>query len=143
MNYQTDQSLSIGGNINIGGRLRAGGNAVFTRNVRIEGWLDAPNLKSPCLGLFDSLESLRDACQEPQPGEWALVAAGNGEDGKLRVTVYTAASGEWKAGDTYPLDVDIDLATKADKAMFVTLSDEDYDALPAKNDETYYFIFEE
>lgn len=89
MNYQTDKSMSTGGNLNVGGRLRAGGSAVFTRNVRIEGWLDAPNFKSPCQGLFDSVAALREACPEPQPGWWALIGD------TLPADVWRADGGEW------------------------------------------------
>lgn len=142
MNYQTDQSVSIGGNLNIGGRVTAAGHAVFTRNVRIEGWLDAPNLRSPCLGLFESVADLTGACREPRPGQWALVVAGNADDGALLTTVCTYGDDGWKTGKTCRLEIDVDLDTKADKSMFVTLSEADYDAMQYKDSETYYFIYE-
>ncbi len=142
MNYQTDQSASIGGNLHVGGRVTAAGHAVFSRNVRIEGWLDAPNLRSPCLGLFESMDDLQAACRSPRPGQWALVVGGTGDDGSLLTTVCTYGDGGWKAGRTCRIDIDVDLDTKADKAMFVTLSDADYDAMQSKDTETYYFIYE-
>ncbi len=59
----------------IAGELTANGNAVFGRNVRVKGWLDAPNTKHAYKGLYPDEEALATAYPRPQAGWYALVAA--------------------------------------------------------------------
>lgn len=67
-----------------------GGDLTVRRNVRIEGWLDAPNLRTPAKGLFPTVASLEQQCRWPRPGEWALV--GN----SLPAPLYVARNGRWE-----------------------------------------------
>lgn len=70
---QIDGNVAIGRNIAVGGGAAVRGNATFDHNVRVKGWLDAPNIKGPLKGLYESEETLRRAYPRPMPGWFALV----------------------------------------------------------------------
>ncbi len=97
-------SVNVGRDANIARRVKVGGSALFKRGVRIEGWLDAPNLKTPQKGCFSSPESLREQYPDPQNGWWAIV--GDTMPGKL----YRAEGGEWKDTRGTAGDVVIDVS---------------------------------
>ena len=65
--------LAVSGNATIGGNLNIQGKSVLKGDVRVEGWLDADNLKTPCKGLFSSEEKLNEAYPHPTEGWFALV----------------------------------------------------------------------
>ncbi|MDE7179858.1 MAG: hypothetical protein K2N88_01490, partial [Muribaculaceae bacterium] len=52
---------------------RRPGRARVGHDLRVDGWLDAPNIKGPNKGMFVSAERLREAYPRPRPGWWALV----------------------------------------------------------------------
>ncbi|MCM1376944.1 MAG: hypothetical protein NC186_00660 [Prevotella sp.] len=64
---------------------------VISGNLRVEGWLDAPNIRGFLKGLFPSVGALMEAFPRPLPGWAALV----GES--LPAKVYVAAEGTWRA----------------------------------------------
>ena len=72
-NRHTDGDVSVGRNVTTGGSANIQGNARVGHNLRVEGWLEAPNIKGPLKGLYATAESLRGAYPEPRPGWYALV----------------------------------------------------------------------
>lgn len=58
---------TVGGNATIRGHVRAG------RNLRVDGWLDAPNVRHPHKGMFMSGDDLKSAYPQPVNGWWATV----------------------------------------------------------------------
>lgn len=79
------RNVSAGGNANIQGNVRVG------HDLKVGGWLDAPNIKGPAKGLFASEASLKAAYLFPQPGWWALVGD------TLPAPVWIVENGQWKA----------------------------------------------
>ncbi len=83
--------VTVGRELTAGGRSDFKGNSKFHHNVRVEGWLDAPNIKGPCKGLYASVETLNEAYPRPMPGWYALVGD------TLPAAVYRAEGGKWVA----------------------------------------------
>lgn len=73
-NNQIKGDLSVCCSATVAGQFTAGSSATVKGNLRVEGWLDAKNLRTPCKGLFaDEEESLMRAYPAPMPGWWALI----------------------------------------------------------------------
>lgn len=90
-----DGDLSVGRKLAVGGRSIYQGDGHYKSNLRVDGWLDAKNIKGPCKGLFKDVEKLRNAYPNPRNGWWAIV--GNA----VPAPIYIAESGQWIAsGDT-------------------------------------------
>lgn len=79
----------ISRDLTLGGGVLANGSSTFRKNLRVEGWLDAPNLRGACKGLFATEEKLNDMYPNPEDGMWAMV----GET--IPAYVYMAENGEW------------------------------------------------
>lgn len=85
-----DGDLSIGEDLHIGGNATQHGDSHIKGNVKIEGWLDAPNVKSAYKGFFICEADLEEAYPTPQAGWWAVV--GNTIPGPI----YISVNGCWK-----------------------------------------------
>lgn len=88
---QIDGDVAISRNVRIGGKATVRGSVTVGHNLKIEGWLDAVNIKGPNKGLFKTAAQLREAYPNPHEGWWALV--GN----TLPAQVYIADGGSWTA----------------------------------------------
>lgn len=84
-------SLAVGRNIYAGGSAVVHGSAHIRRDLRVEGWLDAPNVKRDSKGLFLTPEALAEAYPWPEPGWWALVGT------TLPADLYVESEGLWTA----------------------------------------------
>ena len=126
---QIDGDVAIGRNIAAGGGANIQGNLRVGHNVRIEGWLDAKNIKGCNKGLFESFEALKAAYPQPRPGWWAMTYAttGSGEALEATYTMYMVEEGVWvsKGTTTTPQEFDTQL--------FQYL--EDFDNLEKRDDE--------
>lgn len=86
---------SFVGDVTVGRNLVAGGNAdikgdtVVRKNLRVEGWLDAPNIKEARKGWFATVADLTETYPEPDTGWWALVGT------TLPALLYLAREGKW------------------------------------------------
>lgn len=87
---QIDGDAAIGRNVNVGGNATVRGSVTAGHNLRVEGWLDAPNIKGAQKGMFSSEASLKEAYPQPRPGWWALVGAG------FPAKVYLSYGGQWQ-----------------------------------------------
>ena len=81
--------MSVSRGLAVGGDSVVRGSMTVGHNLRVEGWLDAPNVKDANKGLFASVEALRAAYPLPQDGWWALV----GES--VPADVWRAEDGAW------------------------------------------------
>lgn len=88
---QIDGDVAVGRNVSIGGKATIRGSASIGHNLKVEGWLDAPNVKGPNKGLFKTAVQLREAYPNPHEGWWALVGD------TLPAHVYMANGGAWVA----------------------------------------------
>lgn len=68
-----DGSVSVGRDAVVGGNVRVSGSQRVAHNLKVEGWLEAPNVKGAQLGLFLTAAQLNAAYPSPKPGQWALV----------------------------------------------------------------------
>lgn len=91
---QIDGDAAIGRNVTIGGKATIRGSATIGHNLKVEGWLDARNIKGPNKGIFLDVTKLREAYPLPHDGWWALV--GN----TLPAPLYIADGGAWVATGT-------------------------------------------
>ena len=84
-----DGDVSIGRNADIGGRVTVQGSSLIKKNLKVEGWLDAKNIKGANKGIFTSVEKLREAYPLPHDGWWAIVGI------TLPGPIYVGDGGEW------------------------------------------------
>lgn len=84
-----DGDVSVGRNAAIGGDAKIVGGVTVGRNLKVEGWLDAKNIKAANKGVFLNEESLKKAYPIPRDGWWALV----GET--MPAALWVAYGGEW------------------------------------------------
>lgn len=111
-------SASIGRNVSVGGRLDVNGDTRYAHDVRIEGWLDAPNIRGVCVGLYLTEEELKEDRPEPRTGWYAIVA----KDNDLPGIVYVAKNGEWVNTGKKGGNPSVDFATA--KRVEIALDDE-------------------
>ncbi len=86
---QIDGDVSVGRNVAIGGGATVQGSSQFKGNVKVEGWLDAKNIKGANKGIFTSVEKLKAAYPLPHDGWWAIVGK------TLPGPIYIGDGGEW------------------------------------------------
>lgn len=90
-NKQIDGDVAVGRDMYCGGNAHVSGSAVVKHNLRVEGWLDARNIKGAGKGLFTTVENLDEQYPRPHNGWWALVGS------TLPAAIYIASGGEWHA----------------------------------------------
>lgn len=88
---EIEGDVAIGRHVTAGGNATIQGNATVKKNLKIEGWLDARNIKGPNKGIFLDVTKLREAYPLPHDGWWALI--GN----TLPAPLYIADGGAWVA----------------------------------------------
>lgn len=88
---QVDGDVSVGRNVAVGGGVTVQGRSQFKGSVKIEGWLDAKNIKGANKGIFTSIEKLKAAYPLPHDGWWAIVGK------TLPGPIYVGDGGEWVA----------------------------------------------
>ena len=88
---QVDGDVSVGRNVAIGGSATVQGNTHLKGNVKVDGWLDAKNIKGANKGIFTTIKKLREAYPMPHDGWWAIVGKA------LPGPIYVGDGGEWVA----------------------------------------------
>lgn len=92
---QIDGDVSVGRNVAVGGKMTVQGSSHFKGSLKVEGWLDAKNIKGANKGIFTSIEKLKEAYPLPHDGWWAIVGS------TLPGPIYVGDGGEWVAtGET-------------------------------------------
>ena len=84
-----DGDLSLGRNLSIGGKTTIQGNSHFKGGLKIDGWLDAPNIKGANKGIFTSVEKLKAEYPFPRNGWYAFVGT------SLPASIYVGDGGNW------------------------------------------------
>lgn len=103
VNYQDIQgNANVSRNITAGGDMQIQGSGTIGHNLKVNGWLEAPNIKGPMKGLFKDEASLKSAYPSPDNGWLALVGD------TLPADVWRAEGGKWIAtgqkGGTFNVD---------------------------------------
>lgn len=104
---QIDGDISVGRNVSMGGKATVQGNMRVGHDLKVEGWLDAPNVKSPNKGVFSNGTNLSSVIKNPVRGNWAVIM-GSGDT--FPGTLYTYNGTKWIAGGTWSPPNDIDLS---------------------------------
>ena len=86
-----DGDLAVERNATVGGGVTVQGRSQFKGSVKIEGWLDAKNIKGANKGIFTSIEKLKEAYPTPHDGWWAIVGH------SLPGPIYVGDGGDWVA----------------------------------------------
>ncbi|MDE6654016.1 MAG: hypothetical protein K2K37_06485, partial [Muribaculaceae bacterium] len=108
-NNQIKGDLEVCCSATVAGRMVARGAALIKGNLRVEGWLDAKNVRAPCKGLFADMDALTSAYPEPMAGWWALVGK------TLPARIYLAKGRRWidTGEDGGEITVDLDAYDRA------------------------------
>lgn len=88
-NVNIERDVTVGNNATIGGRVLVQADMRVKHNVRVDGWLDAPNIKGAGKGLFADEATLNSKYPNPEDGWWAIV--GNTLPGEI----FVAKDGAW------------------------------------------------
>lgn len=88
---QIDGDVSVGRNVSIGGNTTIQGNGYIKGGFKVDGWLEAKNIKGANKGIFTTVEKLREAYPLPHDGWWAIVGR------SLPSPIYVADGGAWVA----------------------------------------------
>ena len=88
---EIEGDVAIGRHVTAGGNATIQGNTTVKKNLKVEGWLDARNIKGPNKGIFLDVTKLREAYPLPHDGWWALVGS------NLPAPLYIADGGAWVA----------------------------------------------
>lgn len=94
---QIDGDVSVGRDVNIGGKTTIRGSVKVGHNLTIEGWLEAKNIKGPNKGLFKTAAQLREAYPNPHKGWWALVTIEGSVASDHLGQLYVVDGGTWVA----------------------------------------------
>ncbi|MDE5795690.1 MAG: hypothetical protein K2H75_01135, partial [Muribaculaceae bacterium] len=96
-NLIVDRHAIIGGDTNLRGNTAIGG------DLRVEGWLEAPNIKGALKGLYASAEILMAQWPRPEPGWFALVGD------TLPATLFRSEEGKWVNCGVAPESFSVDM----------------------------------
>jgi predicted acyltransferase (DUF342 family) len=110
--------LSVGGTLSVGGKATVSGSVVVGHNVKIEGWLEAKNIKGPNKGVFMTLTALQAAYPNPQNGWFAGVGS------STPFAVFVGVDGEWvPTGGGMEITADLDTYESKLNALQETLDE--------------------
>jgi len=102
-----DGDLAVGRHVSMGGRANVAGSVSIGHNLKVEGWLDAPNIKGVNKGVFLTEEALRSAYPKPQEGWFAGVGS------STPFETYVVQNGEWvKSGGRMEINVEMNQYTE-------------------------------
>ena len=111
MKFRHNHNREILGSMELSGDLRSGANAKVRgsvevgHNLRVMGFLDAKNIRTPLVGLFASEDDLNKSYPRPRNGWFAFVGD------TLPAAVYRAWDKEWLAtgeiGGSVSCDIDV------------------------------------
>lgn len=119
---QIDGDVSVGRNVAIGGKADIAGSVSIGHNLKVDGWLEAPNIKGANKGIFLTVQELREAYPVPHDGWMAGVGA------STPFTAYVGKGGDWVAtGGTIEVTVDMSQYTEG-----VAQLQEDIDEVAAR-----------
>lgn len=107
-NHHIPGDLSVSRNANIGGNTTIHGSQHVKGNVKVDGWLEARNIKGSNKGIFQSESKLRSVYPSPLDGWWAIV--GNSLPGDI----YVGDGGEWVATGGTGGDPEVDIQAVED-----------------------------
>lgn len=93
-------------NISAGGDVNIDGNATIGHNLKVQGWLEAPNIKDSNKGIFSTYVALGAAYPNPQDGWFAFVGSGTS------LEMIVGNNGSWvQTGNTVSIQADISAIT--------------------------------
>ena len=112
---QIDGDVSVGRNVAIGGKADIAGSVSIGHNLKVDGWLEAPNIKGANKGIFLTVQELREAYPVPHDGWMAGVGA------STPFTAYVGKGGDWvPTGGT--IEVTVDMTEEIEQARDDALS---------------------
>jgi len=100
-NYM-NSSLSVSNNMAVGGQMKVAGSTTIGHNLKVEGWLDAKNIKGANKGVFNTVDALNAAYPNPEPGWFAGVGT------SIPCALYLCRDGRWEpTGGTMTISTDV------------------------------------
>lgn len=81
--------VAVSRHVTAGGNADIRGNACVKKNLIVEGWLDARNLRGVSRGLYRTPTELEESQPDPHNGWWATVGTG------IPAELYIAYGGKW------------------------------------------------
>lgn len=136
---QIDGDVAVGRNVSAGGDANVQGNARIGHDLKVEGWLEAKNIKGANKGLFASAIALRKAYPQPHDGWFAGVPATaidiqqlglTVQEGKALFRMYIGSGGVWVCQPLNMLyEIVVDNSQMNNLSGHLSSLQEDHDAL--------------
>lgn len=131
---QIDGDVSVGRNVNVGGKADIKGSVSVGHNLKVEGWLDAKNIKGANKGVFTDITKLRETYPDGTlpDGSWAIVG------GTLPGELWYVNGGSWvdsgKTAGSVTVDVEQYLEEVQTMSGDIETMKSDIDTIKKKND---------
>lgn len=107
---QISGDIALGRHATIGGDATISGSAKVRHNLKVEGWLEADNIRGASKGLYVTQKKLLDSYPQPQPGWWALVLREpTGASNAFTADVYNVVDGSWQKTAQSVTNITLDL----------------------------------
>lgn len=144
------ETTKVKGNVKVEGRAKVCGSAIVDGNVKIRGWLDAPNIRGINKGIFVSVSDLERTYPYPYDGWMAGIGVSS------PFATYVGRAGKWvPTGGTMEYNVDMSIYTEIVREIqrqmaevvkvvpIVRLSQTDYNNLEEVIENKWYFVTNE
>lgn len=103
-----DGDVSVGRNVALGGALSVAGKAVVGHDLKVEGWLDAPNIRGAIKGIFETAAELALAYPHPELG-W-VAGVGTSTPFDLYAAKSVGGTISWVAVTGGEINIDVDIS---------------------------------
>lgn len=97
---EIDGDVSIGRNVSAGGQATIRGSVTIGHNLKVDGWLDAPNIKCVNKGMYKTYAELCTVYPVPHSGWWAVVTDENTDKNGYLGRIYLSKGSGWIAATT-------------------------------------------
>ncbi len=100
--------VSVGRNAAIGGKVIVQGSTIINHNLKVKGYLDAPNIMGVNKGVFATVAALNTTYPNPHDG-WVAGVLGEDSGGNAVVNMYLGNGGAWVQQSGRELEFAVDL----------------------------------
>lgn len=126
-NTEIEGDLAVGRHIAAGGNLNIRGNAKFGHNVKVEGWLEAPNIKDINKGVFVSYQELLAHYPTAKDGWLAgvveTITDEQSQETTTQITAYLGIEGQWVRQDfAIAVNMDVEQLKRQESNLFVNVT---------------------
>lgn len=127
-NTEIEGDLAVGRHIVAGGNMNIRGNAKIGHNLKVEGYLEAPNIKDINKGVFVSYQELLTHYPTAKDGWLAgvveTITDATTQETKTQLTAYIGIGGQWvKQGFALSINMDVEQLKRQESNLYINVTD--------------------